>query len=184
MQGLLDGLSARIQPLDVPAAFSQMPALEAAAEAATLASADAASPSPVGRPQPQRSPLERVFEHISKSTAANPVGPLLVTPRPARTEREQQDLESRAAKLAAGVAPSSDDTAAQAAALLLRLFDSDADGAVSREELLSEVLQRQRAARLDKDGTVSQEELPSKATLEASDEPTAAKPNVGGEGPT
>ncbi len=160
MQGLLSGLSARIQPLDVPAAFSSMPALETAA--ADLASVDMGGPSPPGTPQPPRSPLDRVFERVSKATNDKPLGPLLAAPRPARTEREQQDLQSRAAKVAAGETPSSSDSAAEAAAIMLQLFDTDKDGTVSREELLSEVL-RARA----------------KAPPEASDEPTAAKLDAG-----
>ena len=135
VQGLLSGLSARIQPLDLPAAFSSMLALETAA--ADLASVDAGAASPAGAPQPQRSPLDRMFEHISKESSGKPLEPLLATPRPARTERERQDLESRAAKVAAGETPSSSDTAAEAAALILRLFDTNKDGTISREELLS-----------------------------------------------
>ena len=163
VQGLLSGLSARIQPLDVPAAFSSMPALETAA--ADLASVDMGGPSPPGTPQP-RSPLDRVVERVSKATSGKPLGPLLAAPRPARTEREQQDLESRAAKVAAGETPSSSDTAAEAAAMILKFFDTNQDGTVSREELLSDVL-RARA----------------KATPEASDEPTGAKLEAGGQGP-
>lgn len=163
VQGLLSGLSARIQPLDVPAAFSSMPALETAA--ANLASVDAGGPTPAG--QPQKSPLDRMFEHISKGTSGKPLGPLLAAPRPARTEREQQDLESRAAKVAAGVTPSSGDTAAEAAALILQLFDRDKDGTVSREELLSEVPQAR-----------------AMTTHEPSDEPTSAKLPAGGGGTT
>lgn len=135
VQGLLSGLSARIQPLDLPAAFSSMLALETAA--ADLASVDAGAASPAGAPQPQRSPLDRMFEHVSKESSGKPLEPLLATPRPARTERERQDLESRAAKVAAGETPSSSDTAAEAAALILRLFDTNKDGTISREELLS-----------------------------------------------
>jgi hypothetical protein len=165
VQGLLSGLSARIQPLDVPAAFSSMQALETAA--ADSASVDAGGPSPACTPQPQRSPLDRMFEHVSKGTSGKPLEPLLATPRPARTERERQDLESRAAKVAAGVTPSSSDTSAEAAAIILRLFDTDKDGTVSREELLSQVPQAR-----------------AKATPEAFDEPPAAKVHSGGRGPT
>jgi hypothetical protein len=138
VQGLLSGLSVRIQPLDLPAAFSSMLALETAA--ADLASVDAGAASPAGAPQPQRSALDRMFEHVlrvSKESSGKPLEPLLATPRPARTERERQDLESRAAKVAAGETPSSSDTAAEAAALILRLFDTNKDGTISREELLS-----------------------------------------------
>ena len=164
VQGLLSGLSARIQPLDVPAAFSSMPALETAA--AELASLDTGGPSPTDTSQPQRSPLDTMFDHISKGTVGQPLGPLLAKPRPARTEREQQDLETRAAKIAAGETPSSTDTAAEAAAIILRLFDKDKDGTISREELLSEATQAK-----------------AKATPEAFDEPTAGKLRAGGSGP-
>eukprot|EP01044_Picomonas_judraskeda_P004562 COSAG03_NODE_404_length_8183_cov_12.238619_8_plen_167_part_00 len=166
MQGLLSGLSARIQPLDLPAAFSSMLALETAA--ADLASVDAGAASPAGAPQPQRSPLDRMFEHVMQESSGNPLEPLLATPRPARTERERQDLKSRAARaraVADGEAPSSSDTAAEAAILILRLFDTNKDGAISREELLSG---REKA----------------RATPEAFGEPAAAELRAGGGGPS
>lgn len=139
---LLASLNNRIQPLDVPAAFSALPQLEAAAATAAATAAAAAAPPQANRfgtrRQPSRSPLDSLVDQVIKGTTGGGVGAIKEKPRrPARTLSAEQmaEYELRAAAAESG-GSGGEDSAALAAMMILRLFDADKDGKISRAELL------------------------------------------------
>ena len=130
---LLASLNSRIPPLDVPAAFSVLPLLEvAASQQLDLEPEEVA-------PLNHVAPIHHVLDHVKKPPSERQRIEALSKERKqwrhTHTIRELKQFESRAAAQSDGTG--GEDPAALAAMMILRLFDADRDGKISRQELVS-----------------------------------------------
>lgn len=175
---LLASLNNRMPPLQLPAAFSVLPELEAAAQQADDATSGAASPTAPDYSEGLPRPLESILDHVKKAPedrTEERIEELLKEKRgrKARTTRELHNFELRAAAQKDGTG--GEDPAALAATMFLRLFDANDDGQISRDELLASHREKQKheergskASELFKEKNEPIDTMRSKVTLNAS----------------